>query len=89
MDTSRKIPEETVLLLDELQVHLKRRGINTNQKQIIDASIKFAARNEEMLAKAINQKPKKDRKEMTERFLKHAKKFDFGKNWLEEIDTAL
>ena len=26
---------------------------------------------------------------MTEHFLKNAKKFDFGKKWMEEIDTIL
>ena len=33
---------------------------------------------------------KKDNtKEMTKKFLKNAKKFDFGKNWLEEIDSSI
>ncbi len=34
-------------------------------------------------------KKKDNTKEMTKMFLKNAKKFDFGKNWLEEIDTSL
>lgn len=87
-DTTRRIPEEGILLLDELQVHFKRRGISVSQKDLIHHSIQFVAEHEDQLLARL-RKRKDNTKEMTERFLKHAKQFDFGQHWLQEIDTSL
>ncbi len=88
MDTTRKISEQDVMLLDEFQVHLKRRGMAVSQKRLIDESIRFALEHKQGLLLRLKKK-KDNTKEMTENFLKHAKKFDFGKDWMEEIDTSL
>lgn len=85
-DTTRKIPDEAIEVLDELQLHLKRRGVDATQKRIIDASIKLAAKNEEQLVQIVKEKATDNTKEMMEKFL-NGKKYDFGPNWLEEIDT--
>ncbi len=87
MDTARKILKDDVLLLDELQSHLSRRGIKTSQKALISEGIKLLAENEDKVVERL--KKKDNTKEMTERFLKNAGKYDFGPNWLEEIDTTL
>jgi len=84
MDTSRKISEETILLLDELEKDMKQRGVRTTQKEIIESSIKVAAKHEEQLFKTLAHTD--NTREMTERFLRNEGKFDFGKRWLEEID---
>ncbi len=88
MDTTRKISEQDIRLLDEFQVHLKRRGISVSQKKLIDESIHFALEHEQELLLRLGKK-KDNTREMTEKFLKHAKKFDFGKKWMEEIDISL
>ncbi len=88
MDTSRKIAQEEIVLLDEFQLHLQRRGIASNQKRLIEESIRFSLEHEEQFVQRL-QKKKDNTKEMTERFLQQAKKFDFGKDWLEEIDISL
>lgn len=85
-DTTRKIPMESILLLDELEMHLMRRGVKVNQKNIISASIAFVAQREKDFLRYIQKKD--NTKEQTEKFLKHAKEFDFGKNWMEDIDTC-
>ncbi|MBI2138645.1 hypothetical protein HYU13_03590 [Candidatus Woesearchaeota archaeon] len=41
MDTSRKIPWEEILLLDEVEVELKKKGIRTTQKELLRKSIRF------------------------------------------------
>lgn len=86
-DTARKIPHDAVILLDELQAHLKRRGIKVTQKELIAMSVKLASRQEGAL-RSLLRKPKDNSREMTAKFLRHSKKFDFGKNWMEEIDTT-
>lgn len=73
------------MLLDELQLHLRRRGVQVSQKQLIEESIKLAAEQEEWIAEYLH-KQEDNTKELTEQFLKHAKKIDFGKDWLTEID---
>ena len=87
-DVSRKIYREDVVLLDELETALLRRGIKTSQKELIDKSIKFVAGEKERFLEFINRKEKDNTKELVERFLSHPKK-DFGKNFLQEIDTTL
>ena len=84
--TTRKISVQSILLLDELQLHLKRRGYAVNQKKLIDESIKFAVQHQDKLLTSLEKK-KDNTQEMTERFLRHAKQFDFGKHWMEDIDT--
>lgn len=42
MDVSRKIPEEDIKLLNELQVGLMRRDIKISQKELIDKALKFS-----------------------------------------------
>lgn len=88
MDTARKIPEEGIVLLDELQSHLSRHGAKVSQKLLIVEGIKMLAENEERLLKRLKNR-KDNTKEMTERFLKNAKRHNFGKNWLESIDVTL
>lgn len=85
-DTTRKISGESILLLDELELHLRRRGLKVNQKKIISASIAFVAQREKDFLRYIQKKD--NTKEQTEKFLQHAKEFDFGKNWMEDIDTC-
>jgi predicted solute-binding protein len=87
-DTTRKIPDEDILLLDEVQLHFKRRGMPVSQKQLISESIKFAAEHEKELIQRLHRNHKDNTKEMTERFLKRAKSIDFGKNWMEELDIV-
>lgn len=87
MDVSVKISEEDVVLVDDLKSHLRKQGIRVTKKRLIDESIKFALENEDIILKRL--KKKDNTKEMTERFLKNEGKFDFGKNWMEEIDTTL
>lgn len=36
--------------------------------------------------KGISEKKRDNTREMTKKFLKHAKKIDFGRNWIKEID---
>lgn len=85
-DTTRKIPKESILLLDELELNMRRRGLKMNQKEMIRASIAFVAQREKDFLKYIQRKD--NTKEQTEKFLQHAKKFDFGKKWMEDIDTC-
>lgn len=87
MDTTRKIPNEEIMILDELQMQLKKRGVEVTQKELIVEGIKML--NEDKGRLLLRLKKKDNTKEMTERFLKNAKKFDFGKNWMEEIDTSI
>ncbi len=87
-DTTRKISNESILLLDELKLHLIRRGIKMNQKKLISASIAFVVKHHNDFFRDV-QKHKDNTKEQTDKFLRHAKKFDFGSNWKEEIDTSL
>lgn len=85
-DTTRKIPVESILLLDELEFHFRRIGLKMNQKKIISTSIAFVAQREKEFLRYIQKKD--NTKEQTEKFLQHAKEFDFGKNWMEDIDTC-
>jgi hypothetical protein len=91
MDTTRKIPKESILLLDEIELSFRRRGLHVNQKKLIAASVAFAAQHQrDFLGYMQKQKNNKEdnTKEQTEKFLKHAKEFDFGKNWMEDIDIC-
>ena len=88
-ETSRKISEASITLLDEWQAHLRRRGITVSQKDLIDESIHIAVKNEEAMIERLKKKTKDNTADNLKRFLQHAGKFDFGKNWLEEIDTTL
>ena len=42
MDVSRKIPDEDIKLLNELQVGLMKRDIKVSQKELIDKALKFS-----------------------------------------------
>ncbi|MDO8642477.1 MAG: hypothetical protein Q7R76_02690 [Candidatus Woesearchaeota archaeon] len=87
-DTTRRIARESVLLLDELQIHLKHRGISVAQKTLIEKSIEIAAEHQEELASRLGKKQDNTRERITQ-LLKSIKPIDLGKNWLEEIDTTL
>lgn len=57
MDVSRKIPEEDIKLLGELQVGLRRRDIKISQKELIDKAIKFSLKeNREDFVKMLKMK---------------------------------
>ena len=85
MGTSVKISHEDIILLNELKTHLRRRGVKVTQKQLIDESIKLAIEHEQTLVQRLTKKTD-NTKELTEKFLQHAKTIDFGKHWMEEID---
>lgn len=87
-DVSRKLYREDILLLNELETAMLRRGLKTSQKELIDKSIKFVAIQKERFLEFVKQKEKDNTKELVEKFLSHPKR-DFGKNFLEEIDTTL
>ncbi len=89
MDTTRKIPKEEIMILDELQIQLKKRGVEVTQKELIVEGIKML--NEDKEGLLLRLKRKDNTKEMTEKFLEIARKnrVDLGKNWLEEIDISL
>lgn len=86
-DTTRKIPTESILLLDELELHFRKRGLRVNQKKLISASISFVAQHQRDFLRYL-EKSKDNTPQQTEKFLQHAKEFDFGKDWMEEIDTC-
>lgn len=86
-DTTRKIPTESILLLDELEFHLRKRGFRVNQKKLISSSIAFVAQHQRDFLRYL-EKRKDNTQQQTEKFLQHAKEFDFGKDWMEEIDTC-
>lgn len=85
-DVSRKLYAEDILLLSELQMALLRRGRKVSQKELIHNAVKFAVSNEEGLRKHMEKEDKT--RELFERWIRK-KPVDFGKNWLEEIDTTL
>ena len=87
-DVSRKLYRQDILLLNELETAMLRKGLKTSQKELIDLSIKFVADQKGRFLEFIQQKGKDNTKELVEKFLSHPKK-DFGKNFLEEIDTTL
>ena len=87
-ETARKIATECILLLDELQLHLKRRGITVPQKTLIAKSIEIAAEHEDELVMKLAKKEDNTRERFVN-LLKSIKPVDLGKNWLEEIDTTL
>ncbi|MBS3139003.1 hypothetical protein J4207_04835 [Candidatus Woesearchaeota archaeon] len=87
MDVSIKIPQEDLVLIEDLKLHLRKLGIVVSKKQLIGESIKLAAEREDVLLQRIKRKD--NTKELTERFLKNEASFDFGKHWMEEIDTTL
>lgn len=88
MDATRKIPQEQLLLIDEFQLDLRKRGISLNQKELLVESIEFTLQNRD---KFIRHLTKHDNtKEKTMKLLeKSKKKYDFEKDWMEEIDTTL
>ncbi|MBU2639383.1 MAG: hypothetical protein KKG75_01605 [Nanoarchaeota archaeon] len=75
MDVTRKIPEEDVKLLNELQEGLRKRDIKLSQKSLIDKAIKFSLKeNREDFIKMIKMKDLK--KKIDERKL--------WENWLDD-----
>ncbi len=88
-DVTRKIPEESIMQLDELQLNWRRRGINTTQKALIKESIALATEQPQELMERIQKKKKDNTAELFGKILKNKGKYDFGKNWLEEIDDLV
>ena len=86
-DVSRKLYGEDILLLKELEVSLLRKKVRINQKELIDKSIKFAATKKEEFVEYITEGKKDNTEELIKRFLNRPR-VDFGKNFLEEIDTT-
>ena len=87
-DVSRKLYGEDILLLKELEVSLLRKKVRINQKELIDKSIKFAAAKKEEFVEYLTEGKKDNTEELIKRFLNRPRA-DFGKNFLEEIDTTL
>ncbi len=85
-DVSRKLYAEDIIILSEMQMALLRRGKKVSQKELLHNTVKFAASNEESLIKYMEKEDKT--RELFEKWIKK-KPVDFGKNWLEEIDTTL
>jgi len=75
-------------MLDELEIELKKKGIQTTQKELLRKSIRFFVEHKPLWEPELKGK-KDNTNEMVKKFLSNAKKFDFGKNWMEEIDTSL
>ena len=87
MDVSRKLYKEDIILLNELETELLKKDRKATQKDLIDKAIKFAKENKSRFFNYfIGRKARNNTKEMTEKFLA-LPKFDFGDNWMEEIDT--
>jgi hypothetical protein len=88
-DVSRKLYREDIILLKEMETELWRNGEMINQKELIDKSVKFAAKQKEEFFKfAVGKQEKDNTEELVERFLRTPKK-DLGGNFLEEIDTTM
>ena len=85
-DVSRKLYGEDIMIASELQIALLRRGKKVSQKELLHNAIKFAASNEENLMKYMEKEDKT--RELFEKWIRK-KPVDFGKNWLDEIDTTL
>lgn len=77
------------MLLDQFQLQLSRRGLKVSQKKLIDQSIRYALSHQEDFITGLRKKNEDNTKKMTKKLLVHAKKYDLGENWLEEIDTTL
>lgn len=86
-DVSRKLYREDILMLNELETAMLRRGVKTSQKELIDKSIKFAAEKKEEFLKYLTEDKKDNTGELIRRFL-NSPRVDFGKNFLEEIDRT-
>lgn len=91
MDISRKIYKEDVIILNEIQTHLLRRDVRSSQKDLIDKAVRFAAYNKEKFLAFVLGKRRDNSQEKTSQFINSTKKHrvNFGKDWLEEIDTTL
>lgn len=88
MDSSIKIPEGDLILINELKNELLRQKVKMTQKDLLDKSLKFSLERKEEFMSELLGKQKSNSKEATERFLQ-GKKFDFGDKWLEEVDAIL
>ena len=87
MDVSRKLYKENIITLNEFETELLKIDKKATQKDLIDTAINFARENKrKFLNYFLKRKIKNNTKEMTEKFLA-LPKFDFGGNWMEEIDT--
>ena len=91
MDVTRKIPNEDIKLLDEIQMGLKKRDIKITQKELIDKAIKFSLRdNREDFIKMIRAKKMNkriDERKMWEEFLNNG--VEIEGDILKEHDTIL
>lgn len=91
MDITRKIPEEDIKLLNELQDGLRRREIKISQKELIDRAIKFSLKdNREDFVKTIKMRKIKreiDERKMWERLLNS--KIRIKGDFIKEHDTIL
>ena len=90
MDTSRKLYKDDVVILTDIQNQLLRRDVKTSQKELIDKAVRFMLiHREEFFDFVLGKRENTARN--TRRFIEKANKnrVDFGKRWLEEIDTTL
>lgn len=86
--TTRRIPQEDVVLLRRVQDHLIRKGKNYSQQDILDMSIKFAARNENLLLMEFAVKKKKSGDELLKEWLKKPVRLKEKTNSLKEHDIT-
>ncbi|MBI2664340.1 hypothetical protein HYX10_03290 [Candidatus Woesearchaeota archaeon] len=88
-DVSRKIYTEDVILLNEIETTLLRNDVRISQKDLIDRSIKFALSQKTKFLRYVVEKKKNDNTEdLVRQFLNTPKK-NFGRDFLEEIDTTM
>ena len=89
MDISRKLYKDDIVILNDIQNQLLRQDIKTSQKELIDKAVRFVAKHKEEFFEFVGSKEKDNTAEKVRAFLKNAKTYDLGDNWLEEIDTTL
>ena len=82
--TTRKVSPRTVELLKELQEHLKRRGIEKTQQELLDFLVLFSTGQEEQLYQLI----KSEQEDPIKTFLRSSSKGP-RTNCVKEIDEVL
>ena len=88
MDKSIRIDEEDRVLLNKMKNKFKEKGIKVTQKDLVHIFLVIGLEDREIFKKLLKNK-KLDRKTATEIFFKDKERFDFGDNWLDDIDTTL
>lgn len=89
LDISRKLYKDDIVILNDIQNQLLRRDIKTSQKELIDKAVRFVSKHKEEFFDFVSKGEKNNTAEKVKKFLKNAGRYDFGDNWLEEIDTTL